>query len=548
MAKSKYLASLTAEQRTALVRGLLEQQGAMCFICDEQIDPVLQESALDIDHVVPLDADGGDHNQNLALTHASCNRSKGASNLQVARRLKAFEKMQEKAKDAGERGVNLGHVLKEHGGSQHEFRIESSSGEVRYSLAAVGDNAIRSVSVHHDRLSGMRSFFVALPIEYLHHDDRINPRDIGPNLRRLLEEFEMKRPQLQVSLGWWAPHSDSTGIVRVFDGQHKAAAQILLGVRELPVRVFLDPDTDVLLQANTNAGGKLKQIAFDTAVMHHLGSSLYSERLSQYRAKRGLAETDLAFSEQDLLNFFRGEKREVLKYILDKQKDDIIRAEENRLRQFIEWAGKGSDLPLSYSAVDRTFFKVFLHKKPLPTRIDDGWDAGENPRQLELQQLIRIMNIYADVAFVDKWDPDVGGRRLETRIQKGDDIPDLHLRAWRLAREEALANILVWVRGVITTFNVFHGRVIPDDRVLHQKLPEDAWSRVEDFLRNLAELPCWIDHGMSGTIFGSKQNLDFWETIFDTGKAPTGLRVLAAPLNINEMISPHPEQLGTASD
>lgn len=538
MAKSTYLASLAAEQRTALVQNLSEQQDATCFICDEQMDLVLQENQLDIDHIVPLDVGGGDNEQNLALTHASCNRSKGASNLQVARRLKSFERMQEKAKEAGERGVNLGHVLKEHGGSQHELRIKSSADEARYSLAAVGDNAIRSVPVHQDRLSGMRSVFIVLPIEYLHHDDRINPRDIGPNLRRLVEEFELKRPQLQVSLGWWAPSSDSTGTVRVFDGQHKAAAQILLGVRQLPVRVFLEPDTDVLLQANTNAGGKLKQIAFDTAVMHHLGSSLYSERLSQYRVKRDLDETDLAFSEQDLLNFFRGEKREVLKFILDKQKDDIMRAEDNRLRQFIEWSGKGTDLPLSYSAVDRTFFKVFLHKKPLPTRIDDGWDAGENPRQLELQQLIRIMNIYADVAFVDRWDPDVGGRTLEKRIQRGDEIPDLHLRAWRLAREEVLANILVWVRGVITTFNAFQGLVIPEDRVLHQKLPEDAWSRVEDFLRNLAELPCWIDHGMSGTIFGSKQNLDFWETIFETGKAPTGLNVLTAPLNINKMIKP----------
>ena len=30
-------------------------------------------------------------------------------------------------------------------------------------------------------------------------------------------------------------------------------------------------------QANTNAGGKLRQVAFDAAVMRHLGSSLYHE-------------------------------------------------------------------------------------------------------------------------------------------------------------------------------------------------------------------------------------------------------------------------------
>lgn len=536
MPKSELLSSLNAEQLNSMRRHLLDRQSDRCFICQEPIDLVLHANTVDIDHIVPLDVGGEDDEQNFALTHTSCNRSKGTSNLQVARRLKAFERMTKTAAEAGERGVNLGHVLAEHSGSKHRLRLERADNEVRYSLPEVGRNEIRRVDIHNDALSEMDSFFAVFPIEYLHHDDLMNPRSIGANLRGLLEEFERKRPQLHIALGWWDAEEGPAGKVRIFDGQHKAAAQILLGVRDLPVRVFLSPDTDVLLQANTNAGSKLKQVAFDTAVLHHLGSSLYAERLAQYRDKLGLNEADLTFSEQDVLGFFRGEKREVLKYILDKQKDDVIWAEDNRLKQFIEWQGKGTDRPLSYSAVDRTFFKVFLYKKPLSTPLDEGWDAGENPRLLELRQLVRIMNLYADIVFIGQWDPDTGGNRLEVKVQKGEPIPDAHLRAWRLAREEVLANVLEWVRGVIANFNAYQGRVVPLDRVLHEKLEEEAWGRVEDFLRNLADLPCWVDHGLSGTVFGSKQNLDFWETIFQTGKAPTGQPVLAKPLNVIEMI------------
>ena len=90
-----------------------------------------------------------------------------------------------------------------------------------------------------------------------------------------------KRPQLHVGLAWWAPEEDGTGKIKMFDGQHKAAAQILIGSRKLPVRVFVEPDLNVLLQANTNAADKLRQVAFDTAVMRHLGSTLYAERVKQ---------------------------------------------------------------------------------------------------------------------------------------------------------------------------------------------------------------------------------------------------------------------------
>lgn len=46
----------------------------------------------------------------------------------------------------------------------------------------------------------MRSVFVRLPIEYLHHDDKINPRPTGNSIRGLVEEFHRKRPQLHIRL------------------------------------------------------------------------------------------------------------------------------------------------------------------------------------------------------------------------------------------------------------------------------------------------------------------------------------------------------------
>jgi hypothetical protein len=63
--------------------------------------------------------------------------------------------------------------------------------------------------------------------------------------------------------------------------------------------------------ARTNAGDKLRQVAFDTAVIRHLGSTLYAERVHQYQTMKGLNEDNYDFSEKDLVAFFRGEHREI---------------------------------------------------------------------------------------------------------------------------------------------------------------------------------------------------------------------------------------------
>ena len=535
-AHSKYLAGLTLEDRTALEGRLLERQSGKCFICDDTIDPVLHQDQLDVDHIVPLAEQGADDEQNFALTHASCNRSKGASDLRVARRMAEFEKLQQQALERGERGANLGHVLAEHGGAKAVIRLQNSGGRIEFTLSATGDETIQSVPLYQDPLSGMRYFFGVFPLEYIHHDDRINPRSIGRNIRPLIEEFLRKRPQLHVGLAWWAPEEDGTGKIKMFDGQHKAAAQILIGSRKLPVRVFVEPDLNVLLQANTNAADKLRQVAFDTAVMRHLGSTLYAERVKQYQKFKVLLDDDYSFSEKDLVAFFRGEHKEVQKYIVDWVRDSVNYHRDNRLKEYVEWAGKKGDRPLAYAALERTFFAEFLYKYALDTPIALAMDRGDNPRMIERDQLVRMMSLYADIFFVGQWDPDLGGRRLEARLQKGEVIAEGHLRAWRVTREEILAVIMKYVRLVIEHYFAVTGRPIEKDRLMQYRLPEDVWARVETFLRRLSGLPAWIDKNLSNTVFGAKQNRDFWAEVFKTGRSAGGVQVFTGPINVIDMM------------
>ena len=285
---SPYLASLDEAERKALEQRLWERQSHRCFISNKPIDLVLHDGQLDIDHIIPRAENGPDEENNLALTFATCNRQKGASDLRVARRIAEFEELQAAAIEQGQRGANLGHVLRRYNGAKAELKLRRCGDAIEFALSEVGRNEIYHLPLYKDPLSEMEYFFTLLPLEYLHHDEHINPRPIGANIRGLIEEFLKRRPQLHVALAWWRPETDGGGQVKIFDGQHKAAAQIMLGIKELPVRVFVAPDTNVLLTTNTNAGSTLRQVAFDVAVMRHLGSSLYMERVRQYQEMKGL--------------------------------------------------------------------------------------------------------------------------------------------------------------------------------------------------------------------------------------------------------------------
>jgi hypothetical protein len=535
---SNYLSRLSPGDREKLIQDLWEIQNGKCFITEENIDLELHKSILDIDHVIPSKLGGKDDPSNFALTFASANRSKQASDLKLARILHRFTKIQNEFKEKEDRSPNLDDILKTKNGSKFSLKFRREDNNILYSLAQIGNTEIIKAPIHKDKLSGLEYFFAVLPIEFVFHDDKINPRSIGNNISKLIDEFYQGNPQLHISLGWIDIKDNSESKVKIFDGQHKAAAQVMLDVKEIPVRIFINPNEDLIILTNFRAGTVLRQVAFDKSVQRHLGNTLYYDRVKRYQDELNLGDDNLNFSERELVNYFKGESRELKRYILDSVRDGVTRNPENKLMEFVDMGGRAKEKPISYSSIEKTFYSFFIYQDLLETPISYKLEEGNNPRSLEKEQIVQLMNIIAEEIYIGKFDLEIGTSRLESKIQNDGEIPMEHMRAYRMGKEEIMYNWLKYLSQIVQSHFISLGHPVDEKKLFQYEFSETLWNNIRNYINNLSALPLWTNNELSNTVFGGKQNYQFWHTIFTTGSSPQGVKVLVQPLNLNQLQIP----------
>ncbi len=147
------------------------------------------------------------------------------------------------------------------------------------------------------------------------------------------------------------------------------------------------------------------------------------------------------------------------------------------------------------------------------------------------------MNIIAEKVFIGQFEHPIGTKRIEFNIRDGKSVPEPHLRAFRMAKEEILYNWVRYAGQIVQNYFIMTGKPIDPKKLFQYTIPNDCWKNIENFVENLKRLSIWVNKDLS--IFGGKQNYDYWQSVFESGKTSDEFEVMPTGIDLMEMIRPH---------
>jgi hypothetical protein len=537
----KKLADLSKDERSELVKRLHGLQNELCYVCGDYVN--LQVHPVDVDHIVARHRGGVDEESNWGLAHASCNRSKGSRDLQFQRflhRLRTHVEKHSSPLPTGEmRSFTVKEALDELMPTRQDVGVLLKDGRARISYNLDDKPITEEFQLLEDKSSGVRSFVGMVPFSCLHHDPDINPRSIV-DLEGLMEEFYNGNPQLQPSLATLTfSEPEGTGRILLFDGQHKAAAQLYIGNERLLVRVFVNPDRNRLKEVNFRAHTKLAQVHFPQLIHDRVGHDLFREEFDRF-----LLSADTSKHSED--RFFAihvppEQRPEFRAYFTNYLRYRCLTGEvdgrRNELLDFVETIeARSKRYPLSYDTVQSTFLGLFLGLKPANLPLVQS----EPLRQLERENLVRLCNIFVEeVLAKGRYDPSKGIFRIEQRLRDDpNSIPDAHLAAYRICRRPAM---VVWMKELrraigmlLGTRSKYQKGEWAEQAPLWAPIDDVEWERIRKMFRVVRQYKVWAEKVSSEVVnAASSSKQGDWQEILLEGRLPGREEALLPKLDFN---------------
>jgi hypothetical protein len=334
--------------------------------------------------------------------------------------------------------------------------------------------------------------------------------------------------------------------ILLFDGQHKTAAQVVLGRKHIFCRVFINPDKDHLKEVNRRAHKELRQIEFFRSVLDTLGQDTFSVEFKKYLEN---PETKPK-SEKGFIDWIEAEKRHDMEknlghYLKARIRD--FKEPENKFFRFVEMEkARSRTLPISYDSVEKTIFRWFIDATPCEVDVYECENQGKPyPRDIEARNVVKLMNLLAEKTLENKFDKNIGAHKIEERIRKGENISDEHLRAFRLYRPAAF---IVWcelLKESIATYLALNRKITNDmkeekrrgkgTRIFWAELDDADWDAIGKMIDKMISHKIWIDRGETISNAFGQTRPEFFKRFLERGEID-GKKLIDQPIDVKFLL------------
>lgn len=450
---------------------ILQQHGRKCFATGHAI---AEAEPLHFDHIKAYSQGGATELDNIAPMCAQHNKEKGVLPLfdfRTKLRLQEFFASGDK--------LTLRHLLD---------YMKSKGDIVNYGLSVAVTLADGIVTIDSAKLKSRHQaytcpttdwhyFYATIDVELLDSDDDHDDK-IGLQPRYLIFDkvFDLYRhfqqhPVLQPSIGRVVGSH-----IRLFDGQHKAAALLWNGRKIFECKIYLDPDLRLLNQTNISAHDKFAQTRFYASVMVMKLGSQFGLDFEKYKnTENGEAKSESGFIEflakQDATQTKAERNQRFRSYLYDS----VLTADDNQLSKFVSDSNRGSEeKPITMDMLGKSIFSCFMYREPT----DDNMVTDAYKRDEEMNNVVALMNFLHDLALVE-WDGKAGPnnedqRRLERMFRSKS------MMAWSELLHAAICGKLELQDG--------------EDRAkpFYRKLSEVQLEQVKSVVKRLVTWKGWI--------------------------------------------------------
>lgn len=463
------------EQRRVLTqdeKSELLSKHSGCYVCLKTLEGYSEE--IEFDHIYNY-ADGYPQDlSNFAPVHASkdprklnCHKAKGRKNPHQYR-----EELRIKSKLEGISG------LKDLCPSaiQSAYSILTD----KKSIIINGD----TLPLYNQKIGNGDNFYFYHEIEtkFIEDDNKIQLRPLEPKILPMI--FHLKQSvQLLPSLGRLDPDSKT---IKIFDGQHKAVAQMIGNNRKkIPCIIFINPDVDKMRIVAYLAHSDFLQQRYKKSHIDAKLAEIYKQRIEAFRKRVG--DPNARYSETDILT---GESKANTRKFLLASIISEIQLERSFIRDYAAQSRtEQKRRPILWQSIERTVIK-FCNLEA----VDEFSDSESNFRSDEIENICFILDQIEEYSIKNKWDPD-------NPESKGHQLSRTYyyrtaFSNWINTLEEALRFVLEQMQGAKA-----YGALC------YQKtFSPEIKSRFITVIKKLFDYPLWVHETIQNEIAKTNQD------------------------------------------